>query len=326
MSCIWLRRAALALASAFAVLLAGCGSGTIESQLQPVRIIAFGDGMADLGQTSNSTVTNARYTVNDSTTVPNIWTQEVAFSFGLPLTTAALGGQSYATGNARINVHPDAAGNSSTPTIKEQIDTFLAANTLAPDDLVIVSAGTADVVAEVAKFSTGGQTSDQAVANAQAAGRDLATQVRRLVQAGGAHVVVAGTYNLSKSPWGSATASLTSLLSTASTKFNEELLVDIVDLGANVLYVDEALQFNLMSNVPTAYGMINSSSPVCTLTDPGPGIGIGAGQVNSALCTPNDVVSGAIYTQYLYADQVYPTPQGQRSFGDYAYLRIRARW
>ena len=56
------------------------------------------------------------------------------------------------------------------------------------------------------------------------------------------------------------------------------------------------------------------------------GIGIGAGQVNSALCTTNTIVSGADYNLYLFADRVYPTPAAQRKFGDYAFQRIRARW
>src|SRR6185369_10480475 len=116
MSCHWMRRALLALAPALALLLAACGSGTIESQLHPTRLVVFGDGMSDLGQTGT------RYTVNDGSI--NIWTQEVANSYGLTLTTAAAGGTSFATGNARIIAKPDAAGNNATPTVKEQIDNY----------------------------------------------------------------------------------------------------------------------------------------------------------------------------------------------------------
>ena len=43
MSRNWLRRAVLVAASAASLLLAACGSGTIESQLTPARIIVFGD-------------------------------------------------------------------------------------------------------------------------------------------------------------------------------------------------------------------------------------------------------------------------------------------
>jgi outer membrane lipase/esterase len=317
MSRNWLRRAVLAAACVSSVLLAACGSGTIESQLSPARLVAFGDGMADLGQTGS------RYTVNDGSL--NIWTQQVAAQFGRSLTTAASGGKSYATGNARVNSKPDAAGNSATPTVKEQIDTFLASDAVGANDLVILSAGTADVIAEVQKVVSGAQTGDQMLANVRQAGRDLSVQVRRLVQAGGRFVVVSGPYNLGRSPW-ATTTNQASLLENASGRFNEELLVSITDLGANVLYVDAALQYNLMVGSPASYSMTNSTSIVCISADPGPGIGTGAGQVNSARCTPGTVLPAADYNQFVFADRVYPTPQAQRLFGDYAFSRIRARW
>jgi outer membrane lipase/esterase len=317
MSFHWMRRAVVALASASALLMAACGSGTIESQLHPSRIVAFGDSFSDLGQGGS------RYTVNDGTI--NIWSQAVASSFGVSVNTAAAGGTSYATGNARVNTQPSAAGSSTTPTVKEQIDLFLAGNAFATNDLVIINGGIADIVAETARVSAGTQTSDQMIANVRQAGRDLGAQVRRLVQAGGTHVVVVGAYDLGKSPWALST-SQTALLSDASGKFNEQLLLSIVDLGANVLYVDAALLFNLMVSSPAAYELANVTDIVCTSVDAGPGIGTGAGQVNSALCTTGTIAAGANYAAYLFADRVYPTPQGHRKFGAYAYDRIRSRW
>jgi outer membrane lipase/esterase len=313
----WMRRALLALASASALLVSACGSGTIESQLHPSRIVAFGDSFSDLGQGGS------RYTVNDGTT--NIWLQAVASNFGVALDNAVAGGTSYATGNARVNTQPNAAGSSATPTVKEQVDLFLAGNSIAVNDLVIINGGIADIVAEMAKVNAGAQTSDQMIANVQQAGRDLGAQVLRLVQAGGKHVVVVGTYDLGKSPWARSTGQ-TALLSDASGKFNEKLLLSIVDLGANVLYVDAALLFNLMVSTPTSYELSNVTDVVCTSVDPGPGIGTGAGQVNSALCTTSTIVPGVNYATHLFADRVYPTPQGHRQFGAYAYDRIRSRW
>jgi phospholipase/lecithinase/hemolysin len=312
-----MRRALLALASASALLVVACGSGTIESQLQPSRIVAFGDGFSDVGQGGS------RYTVNDGSV--NIWAHQVAASFGLPLTPVSAGGTSYATGNVRISSKPDAAGSSATPTVTEQIDQFLAGEPIGANDLLIIGGGISDIVAEAANVNSAVQSGDQMVANVKQAGRDLGAQVRRLVQAGAAHVVVVGTYDLGRSPWATST-SQASLLSEASGRFNDQLLLSIVDLGANVLYVDAALLFNLMISSPPSYDLTNVADPVCASVDPGPGIGIGAGQVNSALCTTGTLVAGADYTRYLFADRVYPTPQGHRKFGEYAYDRIRARW
>lgn len=312
----WMRRGLLALASASALLLAACGSGSIESQLQPSRIVVFGDGFSDVGQTGK------RYTVNDGGI--NMWTQELAASFGITLTPVSAGGTAYATLNARIAAKPDAVGSTATPTVAEQIDTFLAGSAVTGNDLVIVSGGISDIVAEMAQLNAGAQTSEQMLADVRQAGRDMGAQVHRLVAAGATHVVVVGTYDLGISPWARATGQA-SLLSEASTKFNTELLVSIVDLGATALYVDAALLYNLMYNNPALYSFANSMDPVCNSVDAGVGIGTGPGQVNSALCTTSTLVD-TNYGAFLFADRVYPAAAGHIKFGDYAYARVRARW
>ena len=317
MSRNWLRRSALLAVCAASLLLAACGSSSIESQLTPTRIVTFGDGFADLGQNGR------RQTINDGGL--NIWTQKVALDFGLPLTPSNLGGKSYATAHARVDTKPDDIGNSATPTVKEQVDTFLASDAVGANDLYILNAGTSDIIAEGARVAAGGQTAEQAILNARQAGRDLAAQARRIVNAGARYVVVVGPYNLGRSPWATAKG-LGTTLSSASGRFNDELLIALVDLGDRVLYVDAALQFNLMISSPSAYELTDSVTPVCTSVDPGPGIGIGAGEVNSALCTPATVLSNVNFNNFLFADKVYPAARGQLKFGDYAFSRIRARW
>jgi len=323
MARLWLRRALLWAASAGALALAACGGGSIESQLNPTRVIAFGDAATDMGQTSTPSTAQARYTVNDGSV--NIWAQQVSFRFGVGLVPAVAGGTAYATGNARVLLKPDAAGNSATATVSNQIDAFLASGAIASSDLVLVGAGTADVIAEAASYLAGTTTSEQMLANAGQAGRDLGAQVRRLVNAGARQVAVVGPYNMARSPWALQTSQGTAL-GDASSRFNEQLLISIVDLGANVLYVDAALYFNLVTAAPTAYGFANSIDPVCTSVDPGPGIGTGTGQVNSRLCTSSTLVTGADAGTYLFADRVYMTPAGHRSFGDWAYEKIHQRW
>lgn len=310
----WLRRAWLLAASASALLLAACGGGTIDSQLSPTRVVAFGDGMADLGQSG------ARYTVNDGSV--NNWTLYVANSLGLSLATSAAGGQSYATGNARVTAKPDAAGSSSTLTVTEQIDTFMAASKPAANDLILVNAGTSDLIVQAQAVITGAQTQAQMLANVGQAGRELAAQVRRLVNAGAEHVVVVGPYNLGRSAW-ALQVSQSALLESASGRFNDQLLVSLVDLGANVLYVDAALYFNLLT--ASSGEISNKTTPVCNSVDSGAGIGTGTGQVNSLLCTTGTLVDGT-YSNYVFADRVYPTPRAHQLFGEYARSRIRERW
>lgn len=321
----WMRRALVAAASGALLLLAGCGSGTIESQLKPSRFVSFGDGFSDIGQGGASKL----FTVNGETGNV-VWTTEIVGGvYGMTLTPASSGGLSYAVGNARVVAKPDAVGNSATPTVKEQIDAFLAANTLGADDVVLINGGISDIVAQVTSVRAGTATSADATAAVGQAGRDLAAQVIRLVNAGAQHVLVVGTYDLGKTPWGGKVEPANAgLLGTLSAKFNEQLLVALVDYGKNVLYVDAAYEFNLFVNSPASFNFVNSTDWVCngTSVDNGAAIGVpGTGVPSSPLCTTS-TVSLSTYNTYVFADAVYPTPQVQRVFGDYAAGRLRARW
>lgn len=311
----WLRRAWLLAAAA--VLLAGCGGGEdVVSKLSPARVIAFGDAMGDVGQRGS------RYTVNDGST--NNWPLFVAQAYGQGLEPSNAGGWGYAWGNARVTARPDAAGNATTPTVRDQVDAFLARTAPRSDDLIIVTAGTSDVIVQVLATLEGRQTETDMRNNLAQAGRDLADQVKRLVAAGAEHVVLTGPYNLGRSPWARQTGQ-GGLMESASAAFNEELLVSLVNYGRTVLYVDMALFVNQL----TASGTVqfpNVNDPACDSVDPGPGIGTGAGQVNSSLCTPASTRDSTRYNDYLFADRIYLTPRGNQRLGEYARDRTQDRW
>ena len=309
-------RRAFLLAAGSASLLSACGSGTIASQFNPARIVAFGDGFSDLGQNGSS------YTVNDG--LIDNWTAQVASSYGLPLSPQVLGGNSYAQGNARISGTPDAAGGS-TPSITQQIDKFLSSNSFSSTDLVLINGGLSDMVYEMAAVSSNAETQPQMLANLTKAGTDFANQIQRLVLAGAKYITVIGTYDLSKSPW-AALLNQSSVLTQGCTAFNNALLLGIVNLGKNVLYVDAAYYFNLLTATPTTYGLIDSTTVVCNSVSPSNAIGIGLNQVDSALCTQNTITSGLDYTKYVFADPVYFTPAAQVLFGNYAFTKLRGRW
>ena len=154
MAANWMRRSLMVAACASAALLAVCGSSTTESAISPQRMIAFGDGMSDGPK-------GTRYTVNDGSV--NNWTPQVASGYGKTLTASSAGGKSYAAGNARIVVKPDAAGSNTTLTVKEQIDSFLASNTFTGDDLVMINGGISDVIANMAAVNAGTMTTEQMI-------------------------------------------------------------------------------------------------------------------------------------------------------------------
>jgi outer membrane lipase/esterase len=293
----------LAVASA---LLAGCGSGTdTVSALVPSRIVVMGDGMADVGQVGGTV-----YSVKDGNN--GTWVQQVASSYGLTVAAQSAGGQGWARGNARVVLKPDAAGNTATLTLTEQIDAFLAANSIGKDDVVVLDPGISDLVVQAEALKAGSITAAQLLANAAEAGKSLAAQARRLVSAGGTHIVVAGAYNLGKSPYAIA-AGQGVLLGNASLAFNEALQVAMVDLGANVLFVDAAFRYNQVINQPGNFGFTNSAAAACTTP-------------TAATCTPTTLLSGIDYNTYVFADDRYFTPAAQRNFGDFAFSRMKSRW
>jgi phospholipase/lecithinase/hemolysin len=294
----------LAAALAASALLVSCGGSTaVFEPLVPPRIIAMGDGLADLGQ-----VGGVRYTVNDGSN--NTWVQQVAANYGLGITAQAAGGQGWARGNARVVLKPDAAGSSSTLTITEQVDAFLAANVIAKNDIILLDAGLSDLWVQAQNLKAGSITEAQALLNAAEAGKALGALARRVVAAGGTHVVVAQTYNLGKSPYAIGLG-LASAMENASLKYNEALKVSIVDLGANVLTIDSAYRYNLMINQPGNYGFSNATTAACTTPD-------------ASTCTAS--TANSAYATYVFADDKYFTPAAQRSFGDYAYNIIKSRW
>ena len=315
----WSLRAALIAAGAALSLLAGCGSSTTASALTPTRVIAFGDAFSDVGQSG------AKYTVNDGSV--NNWVNTLANSYGFSMTPSAAGGTGYAHGLARVSTSVNAAGNPGTPSISQQIDQFLAVDNFGANDVVLINGGMSDIVAEMSAVNAGLETTAQMQANVQQAGRDLSTLVKRLVGSGANYVVVLGTYNLGQTPWGVATGR-SELLTSISTEFNDAMLVPIVSMGKNVLYVDAAYYLNLASNPLSApgYGLTDALTPVCTSIDYGPGIGTGTGQVNSLLCNPSTVISGASIANYTFADALHFTPAVHRLFGSYAYQKLAVRW
>jgi outer membrane lipase/esterase len=314
----WMRRMLLALAPAAVLTLAACGSGSIESQFLPTRMVVFGDGFSDMGQAAGK-----RYSVNDAS---KTWTELVAGDYGITtLKAASAGGTNYATGNARVSQEPDAAGGTATKTVKEQVDTFLAGNSLSAADLVVLQGGISDVIVQTQAVIAGTQSSDQMLANLKQAGLDFADQARRLKAAGALHIAIIGAYDLGVTPWGISTGKQ-ALLTQAANAFNNAVLVSLVNEGESMLYIDTALLFNLMANNPASYAFVNVADPACNSVDAGPGIGIGAGKVNSLLCTATTVNAGTDYNTYLWADPVYPTPPAHSRFASFAFTRIHDRW
>jgi phospholipase/lecithinase/hemolysin len=277
-------------------LLSACGSGDIVSALSPTRFISFGDGLSDVGQGGK------RYTVNDDTV--NIWSARLAERYGRSLSAASAGGLGFAQGHA--------VGQALPLTVAQQIDAFLATYTFTATDVVLINLPMTDVLTPLAAVKAGTLSESAALAQIDATGRAHAGQVRRLVAAGAKYVVVAGVYDLGKSPWAIAQDQV-GLFTTASTTLNDAFKTDGVNLGANLLYVDAAFLVNRNVLTGGTYGFVVIDQAVCTTT-------------NALDCTPLTLVSGATASQYVFADAIHLSPACQQQLGDYAYEQLSGRW
>jgi phospholipase/lecithinase/hemolysin len=226
----------------------------------------------------------------------------MAALYGLPLVASDQGGLSYARGDALVSSGPNS--------IVGQIDKMLAANKFAAGDLVVLNGGLADIVTTAARTDI---TYDQKVANLNAAGLALAEQVNRIVQAGATHVLATGVWPLGQTPLGTETGQVDNL-NNLSLAFNNAFKIGMVNLGANVLYLDSATYYSNVYYNPAAYPpLTNTVDKACTtvlVTD----------------CTPATITPGFDYNTLLFANGVYPTPSGHRLLGQYAQNQVRNRW
>ena len=324
----WMRVGAAALVTGACALLVACGSGVVSSldfqegsqdRSDPAsdrgRIMVVGDDFSDFGQ-NNGYV----YTVRDGS---RNWVQELAQHYGVTIKTANAGGWGYAQGHARVD-GADTTSGTNAPSVNEQVTLLLsqAGGTLRGNDAVFINGGMWDIIDAVeGQNSAEAQEARDAV---EAAARALATQVRRLVDAGAGHVAVTGVYDLGTSPWaapwgrseprkGGAVTDLTLL-------FNNSLLLDLENKGgAALLYLDAAqfYRFAYDDDKHERFGISNRQDPFCPAPE------------SMAGCdAPADSSS---YDAYLFADDVHFTPAIWRWFGDddvgeNAYQRFSDRW
>lgn len=290
-------------ATGAAGLLSACGSGDIVSALQPSRFISFGDGLSDLGQGGT------RYTVNDGTV--NTWADRVANRYGKTLTSQAAGGLGYAQGHAATAAMPRS--------IEAQIDVFLASQTLGANDVVLINVPLSYVLLPATAVKAGTLTEAAALQQIAASGVAFAAQVKRLIAAGAKYIVVAGIYDVGRSPYGIALVvpglltSETQRSSASVTRLNDTVKIELVQQGANVLFVDVAFLVNRNVQFGPNWGFVNSNTAVCTTP-------------TALTCNDSTLTAGANKAQYLFADNIHMTPAGNQQLGDYAYDQLRGRW
>ena len=286
----------IGLIAASALFLTACGSGSTFQPLNPTRVISFGDGLSDVGNTPGG----GKFTVNDGT--QNIWVERVAASYGKTITAQISGGLGFASGGSGVS------------SITAQITAFLPGS-IGASDLLIIDAG----VSELAALAAANPVDNAALnAAAIASGRALAAQVLRLTAAGAKHVVIANSPDLGKTPFASL-QTRTVALSAASRAFNDSLKTALAGVTDNVLLVDNEAYINLLFNSPSNLGTGGTASvPACATAT-----------FNTSTCnttTLNIGVTTLTYNLSVFADDRHLGPAAHRLLGDNAFSKIKARW
>lgn len=303
MTPFWNRAARWLTGLSMALFLAACGDSTV-SDLRVERFVVLGDGFSDVGQNGHV------YSVNDGS---RNWVQEFARHYDLQVLPSDQGGYGYAYGEARLNEDRQDDAGRPVPSVRTQLQQVLERTRLsARGDVVFINGGMQDVIAAVEAHGI----SDETRRRVGEAGRELGRLVQELADAGARHIGVTGLYNLGQSPWARA-RELETEMQDLTTHFNDQLLLTIAHLGRVVQYFDAALFYNIVYEEYETFGLRNRREAVCT-----------SPQITA--CTPA-TVRDPDYNRFLFAGDLYFTPEAQRFFsyrgyGNNAYNFFRDRW
>ncbi len=293
-------------AAALVLALAGCGGGT--SQQEPFvakRVFAFGDEYSAL------TPSGRNYSINalgvdggiDCLGQPT-WVQSVASVYGFVFPECNPG----STGDAKARTY--AAAGATVADVAAQVEAQVANGGFRDKDLATVLVGANDIVALYRQFPL--QSEGTLVAEARARGLRTAQIVNRLISLG-VKVLVADVPDQGVTPFARAEKAAhpdvdrAALLSRLSEAFNEQLGVSIVLDGRFVGLVQANLRIQTMVKVPGLYGLGNVTHAACTELLPN--------------CTSATVITDALNTQYLWADDRFFGPAGHSQLAQLAIAR-----
>ncbi len=302
----------------------GSGGAAAPSGGIHLQVVSFGDSLSDVGTFAPiaSAVGGGRFTTNPG----QVWTQDVAQYYGDTLTAAftidvthalsAQGGLGYAEGGATVatpaNLYDfltDVIGNVEMP-VNQQVSSHLAAHgSFNSNQLVLVFAGSNDVL-RAGALPAAAQT-------VQTAATTLAQVVAQIVQNGATHVVVVNVPNIGLSPKGFASpdggANLTQLSQMFNDSLNAALQAD--GLQGKVIQIDSFTWENQIIANFQANGFVVSNTGVAC--DP-----VKTPKDTALLCSPATYVTANADQTYMFADELHPTTRLHALFAQFVEQQI----
>lgn len=291
-----------------------------------LQTVSFGDSLSDVGTYAPiaSVLGGGRFTTNPG----QVWSQDVAQYYGDTLTAAytidithklsAQSGLGYAEGGATVatpaNTYDflsDVIGDIEMP-VNQQVSSYLAAHgSFNANQLVLVWAGSNDVLRAGALPA--------AASTVQTAASALAQVVGQIVQSGATHVVVVNVPNVGLSPKGitqpDGGANLTQLSQLFNADLNAALQTD--GLQGKVILIDSYTWINQMIANFRANGFtVSNTSFAC---DPSK-----TPHQTSLLCSPSTYAAPNADQTYMFADDLHPTTHLHALFAQYVEQQIAA--
>jgi outer membrane lipase/esterase len=292
------RALGIAAASAFSLLLASCGGGSVGEPPLFGTTVVFGASLNDTGNLCiarpSSCPPTPPYAAGKFSNGP-LWVETVAAKYGASATASLKGGTNYAYAGARTGTVPGITTPAAVPSMVTQLGQYLAKVNFqaSPQALYIVDAG--NVGNNITDALTLAQTNPNApVQVLTAAVGDIVNMVLTLYSAGARHIVVTNAPDVGKTPQAQALGAAAAAGATQlSFQFNGALAQQLTGLkaassGLNLYTVDiGALNAQLIGN-PASFGLTNVTQACFnTLASP------------PTLCPTPDT--------YLYWDPFHPT-------------------
>ncbi|CAB3804631.1 SGNH/GDSL hydrolase family protein [Pararobbsia alpina] len=289
-----------------------------------LQVVSFGDSLSDVGTYTPiaSMVGGGRFTTNPG----QVWTQDVAQYYGDTLSAAftidithklsAQSGLGYAEGGATVatpaNLYDflaDVIGNIEMP-VNQQVSSYLAAHgRFNSNQLVLVWAGSNDVLRAGAPPA--------AAQTVQTAATTLAQVVGQIVQNGATHVVVVNVPNVGLSPKGIASSDGGANLTQLSQMFNDGLngALQADGLQGRVIQIDSYTWVNeIIANFQANGFAVSNTSVAC---DPAK-----TPDDTALLCSPITYVTANADQTYIFADDLHPTTRLHALFARFVEQQI----
>jgi len=310
------RALAVAVAALTTALVVACGGGT--SQFEPFvaeRVVVFGDENSLLTSTGRSYSVNGVSTTDAAVIDCNaqpLWVQQVAGIYGFVYAEC-----NTATPPPAPKAFNRAALGAKVADVAAQVEVQAqpAAGGFRDKDLVLVMAGINDILELYAQYPA--RTEASLIAESAARGERMAAIVNRMIGLG-AKVIVSNLPDMGMSPYARKEAvdnaasgfDRAQLISRLATAFNEQLGIKVLLDGRFVGLVQMDQDTLAASRSPASFRLVDVSTAFCNVAVP-----------DCTTATP--VTTGAVASQFLWADAKRLAPGGQNMLATRAIERAQ---